>query len=88
MPSHKQLKPNCQQQGLDLEFYDEKYKLLHLTMKLTDSKMVRIISLMPWHEILTLLHARPSLKGKTTILVTRNQEASKIVNFMHEPIWN
>lgn len=85
LPSHKQLNQIANNKGLDLEFYDEKVQIIafnHETYRLKNGEDY-ILNAMTL-EILTLLHARPTLKGKIAILVTRNQEASKIVNFMRQ----
>lgn len=85
LPNHAELKQILNDKDLDLKFYDENVQIVALShevyqLKNGENYILNAMTL----EILALLHARPTLKGKIAILVTKNHEASKIVNFMRQ----
>lgn len=64
-------------------FYDEPVQLVAITGVSVAERKVRLLQAMTF-EILSLLNADSSLKGKIAIIVTKNREATEIVSFLRK----
>lgn len=85
IPSASQLQQLALSQGVEVDFHDAEVQIVSINPACYEQNNGEdyVLNAMTL-EILGLLRVQPDLKGKIAILVTRNQEASKIVNFMRK----
>jgi exodeoxyribonuclease V beta subunit len=81
LPTISQIMTVANFRGISKEFYSEEVQLVTIngtTKPLRSEALLRAMTF----EILALLNADPSLKGRIAILVTKNREASVVVEYL------
>lgn len=82
LPSSIKLKAHAEQCGiLNHKFYDDDVHLVVVNGKTKNLRRQNLLKSLTF-EILALLNIDHSLKGKIAILVTKNREATEIVNYL------
>lgn len=81
LPSAEYLKNLAHESGVNAEFYDDEVQLVAINGATKDIRNERLLMAMTF-EILALLKADPTLKGKIAILTTKNREANELVNYL------
>lgn len=83
LPAAAKLTQKLATLGLQHEFYDEPVQLVAITGNSAAERKTRLLYAMTL-EIMSLLAQDSSLKGKIAIIVTKNREASEVVNFLRK----
>lgn len=83
LPSPEQLQALALEAGVNQAFYAQAVQLVAITGKTATERSQKLLAAMSL-EILALLKADSGLKGKIAILVTKNREASEIVNYLRK----
>lgn len=83
LPESETLNNLARESGVNQQFYAQAVQLVAITGKTAGERSQKLLAAMSL-EILALLKADSSLKGKIAILVTKNREASEIVNYLRK----
>lgn len=83
LPTKEQLAKLAHELEIQQSFYDEPVQLVAITGNSAAERKIRLLQAMTF-EILSLLQADSSLKGKIAIIVTKNREASEIISFLRK----
>lgn len=83
LPTKVKLEQIAQDCQIEQNFYDEPVQLVAITGSSAGERKTKLLQAMTF-EILSLLRADSSLKGKIAIIVTKNREASEIVSFLRK----
>lgn len=83
LPKAEKLNNLVHEAGVHQNFYDQAVHLVTITGKTASERSQKLLAAMSL-EILALLKADSSLKGKIAILVTKNREATEIVNYLRK----
>lgn len=83
LPTKDSLQTLLSSYNINQQFYDEPVQLVAITGISSAERKTKLLQAMTF-EILSLLNADSSLKGKIAIIVTKNREASEIVAYLRK----
>lgn len=81
IPSKELIQQVIANKGVNAKFYDEDVQLVVIKGKGADQRQKQLLNALTF-EILALINAKDQLKGKIAILVTKNYQATEIVNHL------